>query len=653
MKDAHAFEHHPTTPPTKKARLSPEPSAVASRPSQDALPKALAHEEKSTAAKVEAHHVPSEKRRVENGSTQTTNEPTNTTHTSSKVPRAQKTAMLSLPPMLSPLASDIEEELAKLGPPARGRSHSAASTKAASVSPVVKSSKTNPASTPSSGEKTKPKNVVAKAASTPTKGPQEHKQITSAPRKGLEAVGAYKVAAAKATSKGLTNGNKDGEASGAKPNAPESSKKLRLRVTLKIKKRHRRTLMQYLRMKPTPGKYPWGMQSETRQETARQEPKLNSRATAHQAEDRASIKRTNSEAHKSGEKRRRVHDSEDEPEQPVKRQKAPGWVPQKAHTPKQSSISSPALSHLGSAQKPHLYAPEIEHRSTPMLRGPSGEGSVYTPHQPTASGTPNAPDTANSRQSVNISASSKPKSDDLRAEVKKYMALAKTLKYDADKFFKNPDGMTDGERKQAVIIGIESVLCFMLGFILGDANRQLGDRVGWNSILGYMVKVNHEARGFPHLTGLINQIEGVIRDVLVYTDLQRLDKNPLAEQFLNKVTEDPAKSEEQNKAAEYHRQFTELHNQSNQARKAWHTGLMHLNVTEIASNFPNTWAKREEHRAPFGKGLEAIKVGEYTRTFTIPMGYMTSGLEAVNFGLSVLAELCQKERVYWKPKLVL
>ena len=43
-----------------------------------------------------------------------------------------------------------------------------------------------------------------------------------------------------------------------KPAAPEGAKKLRLRVTLKIKKKYRKTLLQYLRMKPTPGKYPLG-----------------------------------------------------------------------------------------------------------------------------------------------------------------------------------------------------------------------------------------------------------------------------------------------------------------------------------------------------------------------------------------------------------
>lgn len=649
----HTFERHPTTPPNEKPRVTPDTTATGSKDSHKTASQNSTAEGKPTIAKPEAHRVSSQKPpQTENS---TTHAITNSSKSSQapKLSKIEKPVMPSLPPMLSPLASDIEEELARLPPPARGRSHSAASTKAASCSPMVKPSKTTPMSTPSSGEKARPKNIVAKATSTLTKGPQEQKQITSAPRKWTEDVGANKIAAAKATSKGLANGNKEDETHVAKPVAPESSKKLRLRITLKIKKRHRRILLQYLRMKPTPGKYPWGMQPEIRQEVTKQEPKQSIRTSAHQVEEKASTKRANSEASKSGEKRRRVQDSEDEPEQSAKRQKAPGWIPQKTRTPKQSSISSPALSHLGSAQKQHLSAPEVEPRSTPMLRGPSGEGSIRTPHQPTLNGTPNAPDSGNSRKSVNATAVPKPRLEELRTEARKYMALGKTLKYDSDRFFKKPEGMSEAERKQAVIIGIESLLSFILSFILDDAYQHAGDRAAWNSMIGLLSKVTEEARGFPYLTGLANQLEGVVRDVLVYNDLQSLDKNPLAEQFVNKATEDPAKNEEQNKAAEYHRQFRELHRQSEKARSVWHAGLTHLNVAEIASKFPNTWAKREEHRAPFGKGLEAIKIGDYTRGFAIPMGHMTSGLEAVNFGLSILGELCQNEGVDWKPKLVL
>jgi hypothetical protein len=650
LRDPYAFEHHPTTPPNKKPRVTPEPTTLTDpQNSHKAASQSSTAEVKVTAAATsEVQRVLSHKPRTENNTTQAISGPSKTSQTTPKLPKTENPKMLSLPPMLSPLASDIEEELAKLPPPSRGRSHSAASTKAASVSPMVKPSKTASAGTPSSGEKARPKNVVTKPTSTPTKGPQEQKQkqITSAPRKGLEDVGVNKLAVAKATSKVLTNGNEEEDA--AKPMAPESSKKLRLRITLKIKKRNRRRLQQYLKMKPTPGKYPPGVGPKTSQD-----PKQHIRTPAHQAEEKASTKLFNSEAHVSGEKRGRFQDSEDEPEQPTKRQKASSGMVHKTQTPKQSSTSLPALSHFASAQKQHLSAPELEPRSTPMLRGPSGEGSVHTPHQSTLNGTPNAPDTSNSRKSVNAIAGPKPRSEALLNEATKYMNLGRTLKYESDEFFRKSDALSEAERMQGVIIGIESLLSFILGFVLNDAYRHAGHRDAWGSMIGFLAKVTEEARGFPYLTGLANQLEGIIRDVLVYIDLQRLDQNPLTEQFINEKLRDPAKSEEQNRAAEYHRLFRELHRQSEKARNVWHAGLTHLNVAEIASKFPNTWAKREEHRAPSGKAIEAVKAGEYTRSFTIPLGHMTSGLEAVNFGVSILGELCQRQGVEWKPKLIL
>ena len=436
------------------------------------------------------------------------------------------------------------------------------------------------ASTPSSGEKDRLKKATVSVSSTPTKGPQESKQITSAPRQGIQDV--------------------------PKPAAPEGAKKLRLRVTLKIKKKYRKTLLQYLRMKPTPGKYPWGTL-------------------------------------KSGEKRGRAQDDSSAQEPPAKRQKAPEL--EARSTPQELPAKR---------QK----APELEPRSTPMLRVVSGEGSVRTPQESTAFGTPNGLKRDKSPQAALVHPS-KPEAknhtpEDLRAEGKKYMALAKQLKYDSDAFFKNPEGMTNDEREKGVIIAIESVLCFMLTFRISDAHREFIDRTGWNSILGLLAKAEMESRSLDHLCGLARQIEGIIRDILLHVDLKTLDTNPLGDRFGNAKSADPNKTEDQNRASEYHRRFSEFCRLTDQSYKAWKSGLTSLGPAELADRFPNTWAKRDQIKVPHGKDIsQIVRPFQYKSSYWLPLSQMSTALEAINFGLDLLQEYCQAKGVDWKPKLVL
>ena len=576
LEDAHSsIEPHQSTPPAKKIRTNPagstsvpkepqkhtskEPTKDVSEGQHKPISQVSATKGRSAATKAETKQLPSQKPRAESG---TSNDIARSTSKAlNNAPPTIKLQKPILPPMLSPLASDIEDELAKLGPLVRKRSRSAVSGDPSSVSPNVKQPKTHPASTPSSGEKDRSKKATVSISSTPTKGPQESKQITSAPRQGIQ--------------------------DAPKPAAPEGAKKLRLRVTLKIKKKYRKTLLQYLRMKPTPGKYPWGTL-------------------------------------KSGEKRGRAQDDNSAQEPSTKRQKVP----------------------------------ELEPRSTPMLRVVSGEGSVCTPQESTLFDTPNGLKRDKSPQAALLHPS-KPEAknyapDDLRSEAKKYLALAKQLKYDSDAFFKNPEGMTNEEREKGVIIAIESVLCFMLAFRISDADREFIDRTGWNSILGLLAKAETESRSFDHLNGLGRQLEGIIRDILIHVDLKTLDSNPLADRFGKAKSADPNKTEDQNRASEYHRRFSEFYQLTEQSRKAWWYGLTSLGPAQMADRFPNTWAKRDQTKVPQGKGIsQSVFPFQYKRPYWLPLSQMSTALEAINFGLDFLQEYCRAKGVDWKPKLVL
>ena len=570
------IEHDHSNPPAKKLRTNPAgrssvpevPEMHASKePAKDipeGQPKPVSqvsaskeHPPKIKAA--ETKQLPSQKASTESGKSNEIAKPI--PKPSSNAPPTIKLQKPILPPMLSPLAPDIEEKIAKLDPLVRKRSHSAVSDGPLSVSPNAKQPKIHPASTPSSGEKDRLKKATVSISTTPTKGPQESKQITSAPRQAIQEA--------------------------AKPAAPEGAKKLRLRVTLKIKKKaHRRTLYQYLRMKPTPGKYP-------------------------------------GKTLKPGEKRGRALDDKSTQEPSAKRQKAA----------------------------------ELEPKSTPMMRVPSG-GSVCTPQESTLFDTPNGLKKDKSPQAAPLHIS-KPDSknhtpEDLRSESKKYMALAKQLKYESDAFFKNPEGMTNEQREKAVIIAFESVLCFMLAFRINDAHLEFVDRTGWNSILGLLAKAETESRSFDHLFGLARQLEGIIHDVLIHVDLKALDSNPLADQFGKAKSADPNKTEDQNRASEYHRRFSEFSRLTEQSQKAWWYGLSSLGPAKLADKYPNTWAKRDQTKVPRGKDIsQTVCPCQYKRSYWLPLSQMSTALEAINFGLDFLQEYCQTKGVDWKPKLVL
>ena len=640
--------HAESALPAKRARVSAEGSAIvpkqdmpvavadpsrpgseglqqpASEVSQKPVSENLTAKGNLTEIKAKKQQVPTQKPVVENGTaSENTKSATESLDTS---PPCIKPEKLILPPMLSPLASDIEDELAKLGPLVRKRSHSAASVQGSSESPVVKKSKMHHAETPSSSEKVNTKRAQTQNLSTPTRGPQDNRQITSAPRQGTGALASKlpqtsKVAqTTKLAAEDLTNGSTEDLAHTTKSTHPDGGK-LRLRVTLFVKKKqNRKTLLQYLRMKPTSGKGLRAPHHEARPEMTKSEAKL-----------RTTTNTPRLESSKAGDKRRRS--DEGEPQLSVKRPKAPGSIAQNVKTPKAAPTNSTALKQMA-----QLAAPELEPRSTPMVRGISREGSVHTP-----------------QESAHKKTISDSYTQEMRLEAKKYMALAKELKYDADKFFKNPEGMTVEQRKQGVITGIESVLCFMLAFRIYDAERKVVDHTGWNSILGLLGKIESEAKESDHyLYGLARQLEGVIRDILVHVDVKSLDVDPLDDQFANAASADPNKTEDQNRAFEYHRRFSEFFQHTTQSHLAWGYGLRELSSTDIATKFPKTWAKRDEFNVPLDKGIsQKVAPRQYKRPYSLPLGRMSTALEAVNFGLDFLEEYCRTKEVKWRPKLVL
>ena len=558
-----------------------------------------------------------------------------------------------LPPMLSPtLPSEIEEELAKLNPGVSRRSRSIARSK----TPIA-TSKLNQRKTEHTGSSTDEGDAKLSAggatvATNSVKHRHSQSHVTPASRQ----------AAKRAVSNGVSPTKPNGflispiMAPVTASTTPQRIEKRRLRTLLKIKKKtNRKNLAQYLRLPPTPGKYPHLRRiaaNEQRSRTPQSEQIHANSVRGSRPVNQLKSKRNDPEALGVSEKQHRSPDRRDEPELETKRHK-----PQNAHTPKQPSTNSPALSNVGSAPKPQILTPQADLKSAPMLRAESREGSTTTPRGLALNGTPNITDTGNRCNSVTSSSGRKPSSQDVRRDAAKYLRQATDLKHASDVFLKGMSNMSDTERKRGVMIGTESVLCYILAFTLFDEPQrqfgQYGNDEGWKSMLRLLDVINREAQPFRHLAGLLLQLEGIIRDYMVCYGFQRLDYNPLEQRIPDTAALDPAKTTEENKAAVYHGSFHEFRRYFEKSQNAWRSGLDLLKLSDIESEYPMTWAKRERHLVLPVKSADAVSQGEYQRKFNLPLGSMSSGLQAVSFGMSFLQEWSKKNGVKWEPKLEL
>ena len=664
-KDPSASEQLPAAPSAKKARFSPGPPNAATAEPPIVIPQRRNGEVGTIKDSPGAQKGKSQDR------PKTENPPTE------KQPGPRKVALKEnkkgainlhgLPPMLSPtLPSEIEEELAKLTSSVRRRSGSIAKSKDPDSSSKINQQKSDHTGSStdeegaksSVGGKASASGKTSMTASTDSvKHQQSQPQVTSAPRQTAKNVVSNKVTPTKPN--GLFNSPVTAPVTAS--TTPQRMEKRRLRLLLKIKKKtNRKNIAQYLRLPATPGKYPHirrTIEHEQLSRTPQSEQKHASNFHDNRLEKQAKPKQNDPEAPRVGEKRRRSPDRKDEPELPVKRHKPPGWLPQNAHTPKQPSISSPAPSIVGSAQKAQLLTPKADFKSAPMLRVESGEGSTTTPRSLALNGTPSVPDAGNRRNSVTSSGGRKPSLQGVKRDANKYLRQATDLKHDSDVFFRDIPNMNDSERKRGITIGTESVLCYILSFTLFDESQrqfgQVGNTDGWKSMLRLLDLINREAQSFKHLTGLLLQLEGIIRDYIVCYDFQRLDCNPLEQKTIETTVADPAKTKEECKAEAYHGSFHEFRRSFERSQIAWRLGLDLLKVSDIESEYPMSWAKRERQSLLPVKSADAIVQGEYQRRFNLPMGPMTSGLQAVNFGMSFLKEWSKKNGVKWQPKLAL
>ena len=608
-----------------------------------------------------------------------------------------------LPPMLSPtLPAGVEELLAQMTPRAKGGGGSAANSKTSSASSTSKLFRSDHASSPINQNLLRKPKVGHSTPATPSKASQATRELTSPstilPLEAMKsshdphrrAAGVHPEAgsnhAIKAVANGVINGRKGSPASISRDGL---SPGLKLKIKLKISKKHRKFLHSYLRLPPTPGKYPTrvgGVETKLLRQIQASELKGRGSAPSNEIETKEGRKQKGPDFPKAGDKRGRPQDdrevlepsakrqkernhapkhamtahriAKNSPEPAVKPQKPPNRHPQKTHTSRQPSISSPIASYTGNTQKGRLATPQADVKSTAMHRVGSGQGTAATPLALNLGATPNAPSSAEKapqRDGKNL----------FKEEANRYHNLATDIKHDSDVYLKKAE-MTEEERKLGVVIGTESILCFMLAFTIIDEPKRSAYKSGdpkanrsddpkqWRSILNFLSKkVRAESRNFPHISGVLFQLEGIIRDTVHFYEETYLKNNPLSREFISRCADPPAQEDIASRATEYQRQYIEMLSNSQKSLSAWQAAKKCLPIDTLISDFPKTWSKRASSPGS-GKGNDAVTIGTYgAGGFSLPLDGMSTGLEAVRYGLSILQEWCRKEGVQWVPKLVL
>ena len=637
-KDAIVLEQGPSTPPAKKSRPTVEPVKNELAKIEHVHPRGVQPAMSSSTAGPVSQEREKSSSKEEKASISKGGE---TPAYTSSVQKGDTALLHGLPPMLSPtLPAEIEEELAKLTPGIRG---GLVSSRVSSASPSVhiKDHK-HPVS--ASGQMKATSSGPAPSTSKPR--PHDLKQITSAPRQ-----------------------QHDDQASHVNAGSFTPTKKSKI-VKLKIRnKGNRRTLMQYLRMKPTPNRGSQHVASKSTSAEATSYAKASkiaaqskpSRKIKPSGQDESSD--TDEPLARRKSKKRHASELEDDDfeRRDVKRGRGSGQQ-QRERTLEQSqssrqvdasnqnkhpvkaTVSTPTQSLPGSAQKTHLNI-----MSSTMQRTGSQE-SVATPARditPTANGhKTESPERREWKKEVKI-------------EISRLLKLATEIKHDSDAFLKHLKGEDYEEHREiGSVIATEAVLCFVLAAMVSDepgrSSHNPSNTDLWKSTRDFTASLSSiHARKFQYLFGLLKQLEGLVCDTLTYQHDMRgeailREYNRLKGQEAVAATPNADSYIAENWTFLKEAQETRL-----RSRTAWREGQHALFDPELERQFPKTWSRRRAFPSR-GKGRDPVSLNNYAKEgFALPLGINSTGLDAVNFGLSFLAELCEKDGLQWEPKLVL
>ncbi|KAN0072563.1 hypothetical protein V8E54_009492 [Elaphomyces granulatus] len=331
------------------------------------------------------------------------------------------------------------------------------------------------------------------------------------------------------------------------------------------------------------------------------------------------------------------------------------------------SLSAQQQQQQSVTSKTLLSTPKKDIRGAAALRQPeSGDRDVKTPLGVANKSTPGSvekparmspPPSSNGQ--VNRSQDTERRA--WKEEFQKYAKLGRELKHAADRHTRSKatsEKITSGDEKLAAATAVEAILCFILAFIADDRSkalaRQIGDSSTWRSILAYWKVVKMTTGPYPHLHGLCLLLGAVSHDAIHSIDLERLAVSSLPGEHSpvptpgsdgNTVTSEESK--------QYRKEFLDLKSRLpkyyKEANHLWLEGSRELSEDVIIQEFPITWSKRSINFPERGR-QQPKKIGEYPDEFFLPLGRMTTPIEAVRFGLCILSEWCKKEDVQWEGR---
>lgn len=284
-------------------------------------------------------------------------------------------------------------------------------------------------------------------------------------------------------------------------------------------------------------------------------------------------------------------------------------------------------------------------KSVTMRRIASLDGEVKTPSAAVRGGTPTVPGSAEraSREGrpTSSAATSAALSEEAalwRVEQQKYLELGRSLKHELDGIVKK-DGVLMKDpmvHKKGCPTGVESILCYMLGFTALDEFGRIwgkrGSSQAWETLLPHIDYVKAITSSASHIYGLILQLEGICRNTIHSYDLERLEREPGA----------AASSEFVGRLAENARL----------GQKAWLAGTMGLSINDLQNSFPKTWARRMQAPTVRSNGSEKLAAGKFaTSAYYLPLTSTSTAVEGVQMGWSFLAEWAEMEGVEWKGRI--
>lgn len=306
------------------------------------------------------------------------------------------------------------------------------------------------------------------------------------------------------------------------------------------------------------------------------------------------------------------------------------------------ALKPPKIQQSDTTSKSHTSNPKGDVKSAKMRRIASLDGEVKTPSAAIREGTPTVPgsaERANREGRPTWSTTSAALSEEAalwRVERQKYIELGTHLKHELDGMVKKggvlmKDPMAN---KKGCPTGVESILCYMLGFTaldeLGRIRGKPGTSTAWDSLLPHINYVKAITSPTSHIYGLILQLEGICRNTIHSYDLDRLEREPSAvpPDFANRLVEN-----------------------ARSAHKAWLAGTTGLSINDLQRSFPKTWAKRAD-TPTVRTGQEKLVPGKFVASgYYLPLASTSTVVEAVRMGWSFLAEWAEMEGVEWRGQM--